>query len=409
MLDWCDRRVRGTDHHRQATRFPAAIASNRSRTGSRSVSDERQRNGRHLREPRDLTVPFPFRPLDRGRSGQNDFDNSSARAAALNQQRRGDPEGRPLIPRAPDYQRSARTTWPRGAGFRSRHPLPERGGAGPGQPDRDGVAARRPEPSSPASSWRYDMQERRVQEDLRDGAAQPREQRRHPGIRGSVVLSGDDTFVTQSDAQSQLYIVHRPDTDALWNDEGTLYAFVADRQDELQLQVTTPTLHRAVPRGAGALRERKATATAQEPTSRGGRLPELRRHRPPACPMDRSGCSTSGGTPRTTRTARTSSTSCASRTSRTTANDPNVVYLADSGRGSRGTPARRTCRRTAGSGDGPRPERSDQVTSLTILIEGDDSPVKTLDEIHQPDNLETTTSACSSPRTRVRSSSRRNQ
>ena len=30
------------------------------------------------------------------------------------------------------------------------------------------------------------------------------------------------------------------------------------------------------------------------------------------------------------------------------------------------------------------------VTSLSILIEGDDNPVKTLNEIHQPDNLETT-------------------
>src|SRR4029077_14246292 len=31
-----------------------------------------------------------------------------------------------------------------------------------------------------------------------------------------------------------------------------------------------------------------------------------------------------------------------------------------------------------------------KVTSLSLLIEGDDHPVKTLDEIHQPDNLETT-------------------
>jgi hypothetical protein len=30
------------------------------------------------------------------------------------------------------------------------------------------------------------------------------------------------------------------------------------------------------------------------------------------------------------------------------------------------------------------------VTSLTVLVEGDDNPVKTLHEIHQPDNIETT-------------------
>jgi len=30
------------------------------------------------------------------------------------------------------------------------------------------------------------------------------------------------------------------------------------------------------------------------------------------------------------------------------------------------------------------------VTSLTVLVEGDDNPVKTLGEVHQPDNIETT-------------------
>jgi hypothetical protein len=34
--------------------------------------------------------------------------------------------------------------------------------------------------------------------------------------------------------------------------------------------------------------------------------------------------------------------------------------------------------------------RSTQVDSLTVFAEGDDNPVKTLGEIHQPDNLETT-------------------
>ena len=30
------------------------------------------------------------------------------------------------------------------------------------------------------------------------------------------------------------------------------------------------------------------------------------------------------------------------------------------------------------------------VTSLTVLVEGDDNPVKTFDEVHQPDNIEST-------------------
>ena len=30
------------------------------------------------------------------------------------------------------------------------------------------------------------------------------------------------------------------------------------------------------------------------------------------------------------------------------------------------------------------------MTSLTVFVEGDDNPVKTLGEVHQPDNIETT-------------------
>ena len=36
------------------------------------------------------------------------------------------------------------------------------------------------------------------------------------------------------------------------------------------------------------------------------------------------------------------------------------------------------------------PNNPTKVTSLSIAVEGDDNPVKTLDEIHQPDNIETT-------------------
>jgi hypothetical protein len=68
----------------------------------------------------------------------------------------------------------------------------------------------------------------------------------------------------------------------------------------------------------------------------------------------------------------------------------NVVYVVDSGRGTAG--ASQAGRSTNGrvwkmvlDPDNPR-----KVDSLSIFVEGDDNPVKTLDEIHQPDNLETT-------------------
>jgi len=72
----------------------------------------------------------------------------------------------------------------------------------------------------------------------------------------------------------------------------------------------------------------------------------------------------------------------------------NVVYVVDSGRG----------RTAAQSLDTPNfkstngrvwkmvldPSDPTKVTSMTVLVEGDDNPVKTLTEIHQPDNVETT-------------------
>jgi hypothetical protein len=36
------------------------------------------------------------------------------------------------------------------------------------------------------------------------------------------------------------------------------------------------------------------------------------------------------------------------------------------------------------------PDNPRKVTSLSVFVEGDDAPVKTLNEIHQPDNIETT-------------------
>jgi hypothetical protein len=70
----------------------------------------------------------------------------------------------------------------------------------------------------------------------------------------------------------------------------------------------------------------------------------------------------------------------------------NVVYVVDSGRGTAGVS--QAGRSTNGrvwkmvlDSDDPT-----EVTSLSIAVEGDDNPVKTLNEVHQPDNIETTSS-----------------
>jgi hypothetical protein len=66
----------------------------------------------------------------------------------------------------------------------------------------------------------------------------------------------------------------------------------------------------------------------------------------------------------------------------------NVVYVVDSGRGTAG--ASQPGRSTNGRVWRMVLDKSDPttVTSLKVLVEGDDNPVKTVGEIHQPDNVE---------------------
>jgi hypothetical protein len=71
----------------------------------------------------------------------------------------------------------------------------------------------------------------------------------------------------------------------------------------------------------------------------------------------------------------------------------NVVYIVDSGRGRTAAQSLDTnFRSTNGRVWKMVLDRNDptKVTSLTVFVEGDDNPVKTLGEIHQPDNLEST-------------------
>ena len=79
----------------------------------------------------------------------------------------------------------------------------------------------------------------------------------HPGYGHPVVLSGDDTFLAPS---SQLYLYMRVERHAVWNDQGTLYAFLSDNPRHQRLRrpvrvgLRLRALHsvRASPAGDGA-------------------------------------------------------------------------------------------------------------------------------------------------------------
>ncbi len=72
----------------------------------------------------------------------------------------------------------------------------------------------------------------------------------------------------------------------------------------------------------------------------------------------------------------------------------NVVYIVDSGRGRRVDQSLDTPNFKSTNGRVWRMELDKhdptKVTSLTVFVEGDDADVKTLTEVHQPDNIETT-------------------
>ncbi len=235
-----------------------------------------------------------------------------------------------------------------------------------------------------------------------------------PGYDDLVVLSGDDTFTNGAltgvfpagfaRSQSQLYSYIASDTDTLLADEGDLWAFVSntagydDYYDFVPGSPQVVTGHFIqVPKNiaTGLNPDGSEMKAADVPAAQGGPFPL-----PP----------TNGSWQRDNRT-----------TVPTGLNGPqwvleywsqinnvfrfvrvediaydkrpgmeNVVYVVDSGRGTAGAPA-------AGTSTNGRvwkmvfdPSDPKVVTSLTVFVEGDDSPVKTLSEVHQPDNIETT-------------------
>ena len=65
----------------------------------------------------------------------------------------------------------------------------------------------------------YDVKAEQVQDDLGHGPPEPREQRRGARLRQPVLLSGDDSFVSNP-VQSQVYAYIADDADGVWNDSG---------------------------------------------------------------------------------------------------------------------------------------------------------------------------------------------
>jgi hypothetical protein len=364
-------------------------------------------------------VPFPYNATaPTAANGENDFDNSQLSLLALNAKSRGIVNARYVIPSEDGYQRFCSNYLATGAeGF-----------------DRDIIFTneegidyvRRAEDSWPVAPGSAEEEQIGlvVAYDVRTGKSHPiYGMGRHnhensvplPGFDELVVLSGDDTFTSGSlsdptgpttplpvlaPAQSQLYSYLAADTDALLADEGDLWAFVSDDPAIDDYYDFTPGSAASV--SGHFIKVPKDIATGK--AADGSELMAADKGFPPP-PND-------GSWQRDLRTGNTvgldgpqwvleywSQVNNVFNFVRVEdiayekrAGLPPTAYVVDSGRGTAG--AAQAGRSTNGrvwklvfDEDDPT-----VVTSMSIFVEGDDNPVKTASEVHQPDNIESTQS-----------------
>jgi hypothetical protein len=234
-----------------------------------------------------------------------------------------------------------------------------------------------------------------------------------PGYDDLVVLSGDDTFTSGPltgvtlpagvtvPAQSQLYSYIAPDTQSLLADAGELWAFVSDTPGVKNYYDVPPGSNTVVtghfvnvPRNiatgknADGTEIKAADVGFPAPPSNGSwqldprSIPALGTDGPQWVLEYWSDINN------VFQFVRVEDIAYDKRPGM-----ENVVYIVDSGRGRTAAQSLDTNFRSTNGRVWKMmldPNDPTKVTSLTVFVEGDDNPVQTLGEIHQPDNLEST-------------------
>ncbi len=233
-----------------------------------------------------------------------------------------------------------------------------------------------------------------------------------PGYGYPVLLSGDDTFTSGPltgvfppgavPAQSQLYSYIAPTTNAVLDDKGDLWAFVSDTPgiknyyDVLPGSGTVVTGHFIkVPKDiATGLNPDGSEMKAADkgyppPPSNGSWQTDLRSVVPTGIDGPQWVLEYWSDINNVFQFVRIEDIAYDKR-----AGMGNVVYLVDSGRGRRADQSLDTPNFRSTNGRVWKmvldPTDPAKVTSLTVFVEGDDNPVKTVTEVHQPDNIEST-------------------
>ena len=361
-------------------------------------------------------VPFPFVTAGpTAANSENDFDNAQVSRLVLNQQSAGTLSGSFVVPSESGYQRFCSNYLATSAEGFSRDIL---------FTNEEGIdyvfrqEASWPPPIGDPAEKQIGLV---VALDVKTGKHQPiYGMGRHnhensvpiPGFDDLVVLSGDDTFtsgpltippggpltVASVPAQSQVYSYIASDTDALLADEGDLWAFVSDDSNFNDYYDFVPGSSTSV--SGHFIEVPKNIATGLDDDGSELKAADVGFPLPP----------TNGSWQRDLRTTtpigldgpqwvleywsdlnnvfqfvRVEDIAYDKRPGH-----DNEVYIVDSGRGTAGVSQ-------AGRSTNGRvwkmvldPDDPTVVTSLTVLVEGDDNPVQTLDEVHQPDNIEST-------------------
>ena len=313
------------------------------------------------------TVPFPIptgtQPAIE-QTAQNDYDDSSLSVLALNQHSKGVLHGRTPITGAENWQR-----------FCSNYLATEKEGFDrdilflneetPDRVNRTGIAwplsAGGTNPDQAGYVVAYDVKSGDRRKIPGMGRHNHENNVAIPGFDNLVMLSGDDTFTTTvGSPQSQVYAYIAPDTDAIWNDQGHLYGFSSNDPAVQKYEDFNPLIGM--------------------PASITGKFVKIDDN---IARGEQAGLEAVAGI---FRFIRIEDIAYDKR-------NPNIVYLADSGRATSGAAA-------AGKSTNGRiwkmvlSESSDPNAplnvTLSILVEGDDNATKTFREIHQADNLETT-------------------
>jgi hypothetical protein len=363
-------------------------------------------------------VPFPYNPAaPTEANGENDFDNSQVSRLTLDRHSGGVLSGRFAISSRLGYQRFCSNylaTWREGF---------EREILFTNEESPDYVFRREDSWPPPLGHPREREAGLVVALDVRSGKQRPiHGMGRHnhensvpiPGYGKPVVLSGDDTFTSgpllgvdstpNVPAQSQLYSYIAKSTKSLLSDDGDLWAFVSDNPAvrsyyDVPPGSTAPVTGRfiKVPRRIATGLNRDGSEVQSEdvgypePPDNGSWQLDLR-----TAPPNQKGIDGPqwvlqhwSDLHNVFQFVRVEDIAYDKRRGM-----GNVVYIVDSGRGRTTTQPLDTPNFRSSNGrvwkmvlDQRNPR---QVTSLTVFVEGEDNPVKSPNEIHQPDNLEST-------------------